>query len=107
MLFEQVWRVSTAVLRKRPQTAPQLSAGGRSGGAGQQLLGDGARTVTASAVHHLIRWDHPLPAALAEQEVGPGPRAPTPAGKPVDLFLIRPLRQVENTLAGLIINLKR
>ncbi len=80
LLFGQAWRVLTAALRRRPQTVPPLSAGDHSGAAGRQHHGGGVRTVTASAVHRLIHWAPPPPAALAGQGVGPGPRALTPAG---------------------------
>lgn len=81
MLFGQAWRVLTAVLRRQPQIALPPSADGHSGAAGQQHLGGGARTATALAVHRLIHWAPPPPADLAGQGAGPGPRAPTPAGK--------------------------
>lgn len=80
MVFGQAWRVLTAVLQRRPQTVPPPLAAGRSGVAGQQRLGGGARTVIASAVHHLIHWAPPPPVALAGQGVGPEPRALTLAG---------------------------
>lgn len=81
MLFEQAWQVSTAVLRRRPRIALPPSADGHFGAAGQQRLGDGARTATALAVHHRIRWAPPPQVDLAGQGAEPGPRAPTPAGK--------------------------
>lgn len=100
--LEQAWPVLTAVLRRRPQTVPPLSVGGHSEATGQRHLGGGARTVTASAVHRLIRWAPPPPAALAGQGVEPGPRALTPAGE-----LRPPLYQVtktsSSTVAGFVI----
>lgn len=77
----QAWPVLTAVHQRPPQTVPPLSADGHSEATGQQHLGGGARTVTVSAVHHLIRWGPPPPVALAGQGAGPGPRALTPAGE--------------------------
>lgn len=107
MLFGQAWRVLTAVLQRQPQTVHLLSAGDQSGVAGQQHLGGGVRTVIASAVHHLIHWAPPPPVAHAGQGVGPGPRAPTPAGKhslPSDHVT----KTSKSTLAGSknILNLK-
>lgn len=81
MLLGQAWLVLTAVLLRQPQTAPPLSVGGHYEATGQQHRGGGARTATASVVHHRIHWVPRLPAALAGQEVGPGPRALIAAGE--------------------------
>lgn len=71
----------TAALRRRPQTAPPRSVGGRSEATGRQRRGGGARTATASVVRPLIRWVPRLLAALAGQAVEPEPRARTAAGE--------------------------